>query len=143
VTLEGRYPRKRFLSTVEGYKPILMDLERHDNWENDRVYALIPEPNPLEATHIFFCPEWARFKRGTQRRLRKACKGAFSYTPSIEELLLNKESPLREIYGRVYLVQNPGTLAKAEIPWSLLTAMTSAYGRVGPCRNLPAGPGPG
>jgi hypothetical protein len=143
VTLEGHYPRKRFLSTVEGYRPILMELKDDNSRENDRVYALRPEPNQLEATQIFFYPEWARFKRGARRRLRKACKGTFSYTPSIEELLLNQESPMREIYGKIYKVQDPDNLPKPGIPWSVLTVMTSTYGRVGPGRSLQAGPGPG
>jgi hypothetical protein len=143
VTLEEHYRKKRFLSTIEGYKPILIDPESDDGYEDYRVYSLRPEQNPLEATHIFFYPEWARFKRGAQRRLRKACKGAFSYRPSIEELLLNQESPLREIYGMIYKVQNPDILAKPKIPWSLLTNMTSAYGKVSPLQRATALPGPG
>ena len=131
VILEGRYPRKRFVSVIEGYRSILMEIEE-DGWENDRVYILRSDQNPLEATHILFHPNWVRFKRGAQHRLRKECKGAFSYRPSMEELLLNKERPLREIYGIVYKTQNPDTLTSPQIPWSLLTVMTSAYGRVGP-----------
>jgi len=135
VTLEGHYPRKTFTSRIEGYRPIVMDLEADDAIENDRVYVLKPEQSDLEATSIFFHPEWVRFKRGAQRKLRKMCKGSFSFKPSIEELLLNQEGPFREIYGKIYKVQNPDTLTKHQIPWSLLDAMASEYGRVGPSRG--------
>jgi hypothetical protein len=132
VTLEGHYPRRTFASRIEGYRPILMDLGTDDARENDRIYILKPEQNPLEATRILFHPVWVRFKRGAQRKLSKEGKGAFSYRPSMEELLLNKEGPFREIYGMIYKTQNPDTLTLPQIPWSLVTVMASAYGRVGP-----------
>ncbi len=132
VTLEGRYPRKSFVSTIEGHRPILMDLGVDDAEENDRIYVLRSEQNPLEATRILFHPHWVQFKRGALKKLRKECRGAFSYGPSMEELLLNQRTSFKGIYGIIYKTQNPDTLARPQIPWSLLSVMTSSYGEVAP-----------
>ena len=135
VRLE-EHPLKRTLRcNIEGYKLIIMDMGDNGGRENDRVYVLRPERNPLEATHILFYPEWVRFKRGAGQRLRKMCGGDFSYEPSVEELLLNQKGPIKEVCGRIYQTQNQDTLTVSEIPLSVLTVMTSAYGRVGPTQN--------
>ncbi len=139
VRLE-EHPLKRTLRcNIEGYKLAIMDIEDdndNDNGgENERLYILRPDRNPLEATHILFHPEWVRFKRGARQRLRKKCGGDFSYQPSVEELLLDQKGPLKEVCGRIYETQNPDTLAASKIPYSLLTVI--AYGRLGPRNHKP------
>ena len=135
VILEGRYPRKRFVSTIEGYRPILMDPTEDERWESDRLYVLRPAQDSIEAGPFLFHPDWVQFKRGALKMLRKECGGAFSYRASMEELILNQGAPFKEIYGIIYKAQNPDTFTMPKIPWSLLEVMNSAYGRVGLSRE--------
>ncbi|TMI63829.1 hypothetical protein E6H12_05110, partial [Candidatus Bathyarchaeota archaeon] len=60
VILEGRYPRKRFVSTIEGYRPILMDPTEDGSWESDRLYVLRPAQDSIEAGPFLFHPDWVQ-----------------------------------------------------------------------------------
>lgn len=56
ITLEGHYPRRTFVSRIEGCRPILMELERNETGETDRVYVLRTEENAKEAGQFLFIP---------------------------------------------------------------------------------------
>ena len=136
VRLEEHPMKRTHQCNVEGYRLAMMDIEDDNGRDNDRIYILRPETSPLKTTHLLFHPEWVEFRRGAMQRLRKMCGGNFSYEPSMEELLLNQKGPVNEVCGRVYEIQNPDALTAPKIHYSLLTTMTSAYGKVRPSGEI-------
>jgi len=141
LKLEEHYPT-RFAATIEGSKSVLSDEDDEgDFWKNDRIYILRPqvEGSASKATGtLLFHPEWLQFKRGVNKMLLKKYHGYFSYRPSMEELLLNPECLFKEVWGRVYRIQNPDLLAKSELLQSDLR-VPDAIGKVTSLRDEGSG----
>jgi hypothetical protein len=66
---------------------------------------------------VLFHPESARFKKGI-KKLLKGRYGDFSYTVSVEDLLLNPACQCYSIGGRVFGLRNPQNSSKRNMKWS-------------------------
>lgn len=62
--------------------------------------------------------------------------GTFSMKASMEDLLLNAESVLRKLGGRVYTLRSRNLLAGPELELSVLTVI--AFGEVEPDKMVPS-----
>ena len=101
---------------------VKMKLEEH-NFENEfsatisrstvkgdeTWYVIEPDKSAqtrLHVTHLLFHPESATFNRGFRSQSKKDLNRGviYSYTPSLEDLLLNPQSVYEAITGRVAVI---------------------------------------
>jgi len=123
---------KRFAATIVGYKSV-----RGPDWKW-RLYVLRLNPEDARTIgttdHVLFHSQYTLDRKSVllDRLMREY--GAFSMRASMEDLLLNPESVLGKLGGRVYTVRSSDLLAESELEFSVLTV--SAFGEVEPDRMI-------
>lgn len=128
VELDEHPFKHKFLATISGYKP-------HPEYKTKRLYILKLDKETARATgegeNLLFNAEGPRGWRGELLGGLMKKYRTFDCKASMEDLVLNSDSLLKGLLGRVYASKDPYTL-RAEV---MTTLLPIAYGSVFPSRK--------